>query len=426
MNVWFAPAHPSHLVKNRLFLDKLVQEGCRVTLLCLDRVYPPAHATLPGIRELGLPFVMLEAGGFRPERHWLVQSFHKRALLRRMRSLLQGKGIDAMVFGTDGSIGSLLLVRAARGLGVPTVLIPDGLIVPPNPRHRLPPLRRGKAILAGWVQRGLGMGGPRGTSGTDLILAMNDGARRELVRLGVDPARILVTGSPQYLHLAENLPAIAAAHDPGRLRKALGIPERRPVVFFAHQTLFLGDEEERELIRTLAVGARGAGATLLVKFHPRSYDQPAAWRAWADAERFGPAEIVFLKEGWSSLEVMSACSVCVTVYSTTALEAMIFRKPLIVIDYVNSERVLTYAADYGVALAARSPAELQSAIASILRDARLVGDLERNRPVAMRAELGGTDSRGSLQRMFGAVERLVRGDAFASSSQGDGEKRDWE
>jgi glycosyltransferase involved in cell wall biosynthesis len=298
-------------------------------------------------------------------------------------------------------------VRVAKELGIPSILLVDGLAVGRNPLYRLGLLPRLKVSLATSVYRMLNVGGLRGTSGVERVLVMNEASREEIIRHGVDDRRVKVVGSPEYDDLARKERDVDAPERNRRLRARLGITEGRPVVLFAHQSLFLPRREEQEFIRQLMHAVRACDGVLLVKFHPRCKENPADWRAWAEQEGFTATEVVFVRDWSPSIEVVRLSSACVTVYSTVALEALVLGTPLILIQYLNTESILPYGEKYGAAIAVRSPTEFRDAIVRAVTDAETRATLRRNAQVALVSELGGFNGR-SLERSSEAVLDLLR------------------
>jgi glycosyltransferase involved in cell wall biosynthesis len=420
-DIWFAPNNTSHIPKNRAFLDALAGRGERVHLLCIDSLHLDYYAARPQILQSGLPYEELQAGGFDRRAHWLRQAFQRRALARAIQRQLGPLPMDALVVCYDGWVADGTLVQVVRGMGVPVVLIPDGLVLPPNPRFSAGVVQDFKEVVKRWTRRVLGIVGDRGTSGVDLILVMNETGRQEFIRLGVSPERVVTTGSAEYDALARQVRSAGGVQEVREVRERLGLPADRPIVLFAHQGVVYGTETARQLVQDIAAAARSCGAALLVKFHPRSTEYPDAWRQWAAAAGLAGEDLVFVREECTSIEAARLCAVCATAFSTVALEALVCGKPLVLINYLNVPIRLDYGRRYGGAIEAPSPGQLADAIVSVVTDAAVRDRLRRGAERVIQAELGGLDGRSAermVQAVSGLLERRMRAEAVTRPHRG--------
>lgn len=405
--IFFVPFHPSHLRKNRLLLRHLNERDCQIDAICVDELYSPAYATRKWLKAEGYAFRVLRGGGFRSTRHWIFHVFQRRELTRNIRLLFREVGATLLLICADNDLPAKTFVRVAKELGIPTILIFDGLEPGRNSRYRLTLLPRLKACIAEWVFKRLNVGGLRGTSGVDRILVMNEGSREQLVEYGVDRSRVLVVGSPEYEALATGEGNLCGPDENPQLRATLGIEENRPIVLFAHQSLFLPKSEERALIRQMLLAVRDCEGTLLVKLHPRSDEDPDEWGAWARLAGFTEHESIFIRDWSPSIDTVRQSAACVTVYSTMAVEVLILGVPLILIQYLNTESVLPFGQKYGAALSVWGPEELRDAIVRAVTDDDTRARLRKNGPMALVSELGGFDGR-SLERSSEAIFELLR------------------
>jgi len=401
--IWFVPTNTSHVGKLKPFMDALRGRGHDVRLLCLDPVHLPVHHTRPQIARTGYPFEVMSPGRYRQGRHWLISAARRPRLVEAIRAFLAGGRADAFVFGADTGLVSRTFVQTAHAAGIPTVLVPDGLVLPRNPNYRLPPAARISAAIANAVGRLVQAGGARGASGVDLILVMSETGRRALAAAGLSPDKIHVVGSCEYDALASQAPA---GIDETALARRVGLPPGRPVVLFVHQDN-IDAEATRRVVRTLVAGARRGGGVALLKFHPRLEQDLEKWRTWARCEKMAPDEAAFIRGECTSVEAVRLCSVCVTAYSTVALEALLYRKPLVLVQYLNLPMRLEYGREYGAAIEAEKPEDLEEAIASLLTDGALRDRLSRGAKGALEKEVGGLDGK-SAERMVESLIGLVQ------------------
>ncbi len=408
-NIWFVPINSSQVVRNRLLLNALGDRGCRIRLLRLDEYSHLIRSSVKQIEAAGLPFEILPKSGYKITSRGWKHLLQRRRLAKHVRRFLSRDSVDAMIFGGDNTFVSYTIVRVARSLGIATVLIPDGVVLPPNPQYRGPFAKRVRAAAVRLLWRAMAICGPRGTSGVDLILAVNGAARPAMIDYGVNPDRIKVVGSPEYDRLAETLRTEDPAtrrNEVADLREKLGIPQDRPVVCFAHQPDVYGRQTTEALIRGMVSAGRECEATTLVKLHPRARTQPDEWRQWAAEEGFSGADVAFARDECTSFECVMLCEVVVTAFSTFALESLICKKPVVLVQFLNVPFRLDLGKDYDAAVDANSPDELKKGIIAALRDEDLRRRLLANGEVALQKELCGLDGQ-SLQRSIRHVLDLI-------------------
>jgi hypothetical protein len=412
--IGFVPSNSSHIGKLRAFMDALRARGHEVRLVCLDALLEPVHSTRRQADQTGYPVEVLPAD-------WLGgktgawELLRPRGVARIVRQFLQTHKVDALVFGADTGVVSRNFIRTAERMGVPTVLVPDGLVLPPNPRHKRP---AGSGSwtkrLSLWLSLTLGSKGRRGESGVRRILIMGEKGRRTLVDRGIPSDRIQVVGFCEYDALAPLAREELSATDEAALRQRVGLPAGRPVVLLVYQD-DLGLENTRDIILRLLAAARRGGAGVLVKFHPRNPSDIEAWRAWAHAQNIRPDELALVRSECTSIEAVRLCAVCVAAYSTVALEALLFRRPLVLIQYLYLAMELPYGRDYGAAIEVERPDDLEGAVYAALAD-----DADRQRLIraawpALEQEVGRLDGKVA-ERMAEAVEELIEASRTAAKA----------
>jgi hypothetical protein len=403
--IWFVPTNSSHVDKLKAMMDEVAARGHQVRLLCPDAVRPALDATRESVERADYPYEMLPSGGFPGGSHWSRKVIHRRKLDRVVRGFLDSHPADALVFGEDVGAVSRAFIRAAKPRGIATVMVPDGVVLPPNPACRRSLWWRFRDAASVFFQRTLEVGGPRGTSGADLFLMMSETGRRAFVQMGIPAEKIRVVGSCEYDVLVRRIGGPLTAQEEQELRARLGLAANRPVILFSHQPV-VDLPEMRHLVWKMAGAARQCGATLLVKFHPRSTDVPAEWRQWTQDAGLSDQDIVWTRTGCTAIEAVRLCAVCITFFSTTAVEAFVWRKPVVLIQCVNTGYVLEYGSQYGAALEAKKPEDLEPAIVSAATDPAVRERLNRGAEEALQKELFGLDGR-SAQRMADSVIDLI-------------------
>lgn len=408
-NVWFLPSNNSHAGKNLALLRGLQGRGHRVSVLCLDRLHSPAHASLPQVEAGGLPFEILDPGGFRWDKHWAIQGLRRGVLVRALKRFFMEHEVDVAIFGADSGIVSRTAGDVARSLGIPTALVVDGLVARRNPEYWR---RRSLGLkLRDWfadlvIRRILRAGGGGRTSGVDLLLVMSELAREELILRGVSGERVRAVGSPEYDALARQWRQWESEGRPNMIRERMSIAPDRPVIFFAHQDIGLDEEIMRRSVVGMVRAARRVGGTLLMKLHPRGGARADDWRGWARGEGFSDRDIVVYANECTSIEAVAICSVCVTFYSTVAVESMVFGKPVVLLIYHGFKEFLSAADFRGGALDTHSPEEAENQLVRVLSDPATGRDLTRGVADYLRTQMFGLDGH-SVDRSVDAIVKLV-------------------
>jgi hypothetical protein len=403
--VYFAPSKSSHVARFVPLMGALASRGFKVRLLCMDPALPPRWRTGPSIEKTGYPCDFLPGAYIRPTLSLPGLILQRRRLISHFRRILSSQALSAVITGADHAGPSRCLIQTARDMSIPTALLADGIQVPVNPRWRPSAAARFWTAVVRTTHRVTGLIGPRGSSGVDRLLLMTESDRRELGRDGIAPERLIVTGSPAYDELAHqsNQPAEPALER--RIRDRAGISSDRPVVFFAHQA-FCARTQMQSVLQELVGAVRQCDATLLVKFHPSSVDNPVQWRAWSQVHLDDPARVVFAKSEISSIEGVRLARACVTFWSTVALEAMIVGTPLVVIQYTPTRHALSYGREYGAAIDVDRPEDLAPAVVAAVRDEDVRKRLRANARKTLNKEMFGLDGR-SVDRIIDAIVALI-------------------
>jgi CDP-glycerol glycerophosphotransferase (TagB/SpsB family) len=237
----------------------------------------------------------------------------------------------------------------------------------------------------------------------DRVLVINEVGRETMIGYGVPENRVICVGSPEYDDLATSLEARGDTDPRPTAVENLGLPPDQPVVLFAHQEI-LGFKAVRSTIRQIVDGCQRANASLLVKMHPRAPD--------AEVKRLSTAftneeRMLIVRDECTSLEASLASSVCITAYSTVALEALICRRPIVLLPYLSSRYRLSYVSDYGVGIDVGSADELPDAVHRAVTDSDARRTWLSAIPAALEREIGVLDGR-SIERTVEAILEVTR------------------
>ena len=147
----------------------------------------------------------------------------------------------------------------------------------------------------------------------------------------------------------------------------------------------------------------------MVKFHPRSKNEVQEYRRWANSAGMMDDEVCFFHNECLSSDLAKVCDVCVTAFSTVALEALIFRSSILILQYRARRYRFDYADRYGVAVDVEDENDLEKALCSLLMDEKLKSAINSCFDDAIRTELGGVDL-DSIGRSVCEVLSVIQGE----------------
>jgi hypothetical protein len=189
----------------------------------------------------------------------------------------------------------------------------------------------------------------------DLTIVWGEEWKRGLVEQGHYPVESVIVCGQQRTDL---IPVLR------HVRKSElipGVDDERPMLVFASQPQPDKALRERAAFDVFRLIHKFPELQVALKLHPRErYDQ-AYYEEIARRAGSTNHHILFKVELY---QLISACDLLVTCFSTVGSEAVYFRKPLIVLDYLNQD-LLGYV-KRGVAFHATRDSELESTVARIL------------------------------------------------------------
>lgn len=292
----------------------------------------------------------------------------------KARRILRRLAPRALVVGHDQNARQKILLRECRRLGIPSVLVQDGLqleratgmegLVRGSRVGRMlkrlasasssaEALVRAKAY-AFELTHGLRLrGGVYGAGGCTRVCVFGERDRRRLLEAGVPEETIVVTGNPKF-----DLAGAVRARRPA-------VPAWRGNVGVLTQPfveLGMWTPEQREaFVRAVAGAARAAGGRATFRPHPSLEDPRVYERLVADAGLDAAVDV----QGRLP-EAFLPWDAAVTVSSTAGLEAVVCGVPLVVYDPFRTPgaELLAQAA----AAVAATPDDLAAALRRIAAD----------------------------------------------------------
>jgi len=174
-----------------------------------------------------------------------------------------------------------------------------------------------------------------------------------LVKRGVNPDDIVVTGQPRFDVL------VNTKYDKNWIYEKLGISKEKGLIVFASTDL---PDDERELtVRELCTAMQQfPDIQLVIKPHPS--DDGAMF---VDLVRKFNSDAIVVHD--HLYELLSACDLLITTWSTVGLEAMILDKPIVVINLMGRPDMTSYV-EKSAAIAVNMPNTLSGIIGQILYD----------------------------------------------------------
>lgn len=185
----------------------------------------------------------------------------------------------------------------------------------------------------------------------DAVAVFGPTSRAALCQHGIPPDRIHVTGCPRFDILAQPAPLLTQ-----EIRAALGVPDGSALVVMASQPYVPGafsrPEARHEMLRAIgrAVGAL-ENVHLAVKVHPVE-DEGKVRELIGTGSR-----VSFVNRREDIQELIQACDVFITFFSTSGLMALIACKPLICVNFPDSGVSNLYC-DSGAAWVTRTEEEI--------------------------------------------------------------------
>ena len=367
--ILFVPSVGRGIIQFKLILDELSHRGNHtVTAIAIDRG-----------RAAALGKEGLQAGD--------IAGYHTRNMLK----VIKTESPDILI--TDFSAPETInLIKAATYSGIPSLMIDCGLksdsapIVREHNRHLLNKvsawfkseqkfqslpydLATLRATSRPWQFpgrlireiSGFFRGVPGYVEGMN-IAVLSPSAKEWFARDGFPSDRLYVIGQPRF-DLIQKQP-----FDPKRLRAELGLPEDKGIIVLATQPMvesFIWTEKEREKFIEVVVGAMKdfSEKRLVIKLHPD--ENMAVYRQILG--KIGDDKIVLCRDT-DTYELLNACDLLITFYSTVALEAMLFRKPVVSVNLFGKADIFPFALS-GAALGVSRAEELIPAVRKALYDA---------------------------------------------------------
>ena len=229
----------------------------------------------------------------------------------------------------------------------------------------------------------------------DHITVWGEADHRRLTSVGIPADRITVTGNPRFDHLANPV-----SHDSvSSLLGSMRLPVGGPIILTTTQNDSLEASRQQ-----LAAVARAASAfpqyQVVVKLHPAERLEPyRRLLREISASHFRLVRDVDLHT------LIAASAVLITRYSTTGLEAMLMKKPVITLNFSDQPDRLPYA-ESGAALGVHTPEDLLPALRSVLEHSGALDEMRQSQERFVSDYAFRVDGQAT-RRTVDLIERMV-------------------
>ena len=278
--------------------------------------------------------------------------------LGNVREIFRKERPDIIVVGHDRNLMDRLFVRYANKMGIPTLLVQDGILAASRDKTRETgsfssslgyaiclPVKAFRFIMNrdySWrrkIETALfelryGTRGKSGIYGHGECVKMalfGDTVKKMFISERIDPERIVVTGNPKF----DKVYYSRDSNCKQKVCERWGIPPDKEIILLLTQYFVEAGHWDRKQRRQFTLAVIKAVSTLpdtqlIIKLHPPSENEEDYNEI---VKGLIPPPIICK---YASLpELLNACSLAITVSSTAALEAMAIGKPVVIVELFN-------------------------------------------------------------------------------------------
>ncbi len=233
------------------------------------------------------------------------------------------------------------------------------------------------------------------------IAVLSQFAKDAYISMGVPPERVFITGQPRFDLIWQKKPKPKE-----QVLIELGMPETKGVIVLATQPLVkmrIWTERQREQLVQAAVSAvkEFPDKQLVIKLHPD--ESIETYREILT--KIGEDKVIVCRDV-NLYELLNACDLLMTVHSTVGLEAMLFAKPVIVVNFTGRPCVMGYA-ESGAAINVCKEEDLAPAIWKALYDPQIREELTQYRKKFINEHVYKLDGQAS-KRVAELIVELIK------------------
>jgi len=195
---------------------------------------------------------------------------------------------------------------------------------------------------------------------------MGDYTKGMLVARNIPESKIFITGQPRWDDFVQS----SMNFDRSALCKKFGLDPDKKIILMTTQPLVesrMWSEQEREffIISISNALSRTPEYSLIIKIHPREKKQ--VYEDILRNNKLNGKCKLFIKENIH--ELLFCCDVLLTHVCTTALEAMLIKKPVISVDFKVPTKNIPYVKS-GAAIGIDHPTQLANSVDRLLYDTK--------------------------------------------------------
>ena len=385
-NVMLVPSHAPQSEMFKAISDALSKEYADISVSVVEIHYGGIEAFVkerePYVKILHFPY----GYDFLYEKSRIAYYIKLKRKLNIAREevnkLLKRELPDIIVLGHDTMVLHRIFIQEASKQGIPTLLVQEGVIGRPN-YIKVSWTLSGRLVKSFKYigKKGIGVFFPYafekkyGHGGCTKIAVWGEYLRKLLISEGVDSSKIVVTGSTRYDKIAFKLEV-----DREKIYQELNIPSNKGIILFVDERLIqnkiLTRKEAYIYAKSIIEAAtRIPGKHLVIKLRkePRMEESLNLIKKILDEINVNNVTITHLY----LYELLALADVVIIFSSTVGLEALIFDKPVISVNFTGEE-LYPYIKS-GAALRCPSPSEILPTIKKALFDERIKEKFVKNR-----------------------------------------------
>lgn len=337
---------------------------------------------------------------------------------KNIKEILKKEKPDIMVFGSDKNIIEKTFIRVGNQIGIPSLLIQDGVLGPKMKLGKKDVLIRLFYIINkqnilkipfsirtfGIIEtlksfRNIKNYIPHGLSGCTKIAVFGEYTKNILIDAGVNSNNIVITGNPKFDDIGRG------KYKKETIYKKFGIEKNKGIIVLAtsplvHNFSWTKEQQKYYILSIIKAVENFPDKQLVIKL---KYIEK-----FEEYEKMlgGLKNKIILCRDVDLHEMINACEIFMSIpQTTTNLEAMVLNKPVIILNFFNDIEPLPYISS-GAAVGVYRPKEIIPAIKEVLYDKETRKKLEICRKRFVREHAYKIDGKAS-ERIAKLIKEMV-------------------
>jgi len=343
-----------------------------------------------------------------------------------IKDILISEKPDIIVVGHDRDSMDRLFIKCANSIGIPTLLVQDGILVASRAKTReignlgvslryfsTLPYRAFRFILCSthsWNQKiemsalSLKLRGKPGIYGhgeCQKMAVFGNAVKEMLISEGIAPERIVPTGNPKF----DQVYRCKNSNNKKHVCDKWNISNDKEIILLITQYFVeakkWNSEQRRRFVTAIASAiAMLPNTKLIIKLHP-PHENEADYK---EIVKNLPIDPIVCK--YTSLpELLGACSLVITVSSTAALEAMVLGKPVVIVSLFKNSGGTSFFKESG-SLHVENEQDILPALQKALFDSQTRKEMEKSMDKFINEQAYQQDGRAS-ERVANLIRDMV-------------------